>query len=124
MRAGITLTFIIGLCISTFSQGAPGLPGHRHLHSHDDALTHERPIDKQHAMEMAHEVVTKLANLRKIDESWISVNAKEVEKKTYSSGLEWVVLFENPRLENRNKHNLYVFLTMEGKYIAANYSGN
>jgi len=124
MRIGICITFIVGLFLSTISQAAPGLPGHRHLHSHEDAISHDGPIDKNHAIEMAHEVVTKLANMRKIDGSWISVDAKVAEQKKYPNGLEWVISFNNPQLSSRKKQNLYIFLTLEGKYIAANYTGN
>ena len=73
---------------------------------------------------MAHEVVTKLANLKKIDSSWIEVDTEEAEKKEYSSGEEWVVTFNNPTIDNKRKRNLFIFLTLEGKYIAANYTGN
>lgn len=124
MRKSIAITLVVGLGFSSTAFAAPGLPGHRHLHSHEDVRAHDQSIDEQHAIEMAHEVVTKLANLHKIDSSWISIDAKKAQQKQYKSGLEWVVTFNNPQIENRMKRNLYVFLTLNGKYIAANYTGN
>ena len=124
MHKHLASLFITGLLLTSVAFAGPGLPGHRHLHEHQDVRAHDGPIDEEHAREMAHEVVTKLANLRKIDSSWIRVDAKKAEKKQYPSGLEWVVRFNNPDLAAKAKQNLYVFLTLSGKYIAANYTGN
>lgn len=124
MRTSLALAFTIGSLFYSSCFAAPGIPGHRHLHSHEDLRSHNDPIDEQHAIEMASEVITKLANMRKIDSSWVHIDANSAQKKTYSSGLEWVVTFNNPNIENQLKRKLYIFLTLNGKYIAANYTGN
>lgn len=38
--------------------------------------------------------------------------------------MEWVVIFNNQKISESDKQKLYVFLTLNGEYIAANHTGN
>ncbi|MDH5377166.1 MAG: DUF6488 family protein, partial [Gammaproteobacteria bacterium] len=60
----------------------------------------------------------------KIEESWAGTKPATVEKKTFSQGPEWVVSFSNKKVADASKQTLYMFYSLDGHYIAANYTGN
>lgn len=41
----------------------------------------------------------------------------------FDGDTEWVVVFVNDKIADTDKQKLYVFLTLGGDYIAANYTG-
>ncbi|MDH5219490.1 MAG: DUF6488 family protein [Gammaproteobacteria bacterium] len=91
-------------------------PGHDgHAHSHD--------VDANTAKKNAAKVVNKLVEKKKISDTWGSTQATTVEKKRFGKQDEWVVTFKNPKEQDSSKQTLYVFLNMEGKYLAANFTG-
>ena len=47
----------------------------------------------------------------------------KAEKKTFAKGPEWVVSFNNDKIKNKTKQTLYIFYSLNGHYIAANYTG-
>lgn len=93
----------------------PGQPGH----SHGPAT----PITEAQALEKATSVVQSLVKKEKIDISWSEVRPTGVEKKQFEVGTAWVITFNNPKVEEKAKQTLYIFLSLSGEYIAANYSG-
>ncbi len=90
---------------------------HGHGHSHD-------PVTKSQAEDIAIQSVAKLVERDKIDASWKSVDVWKSEKKQFGNNLEWVVVFSNVKVSDPAKQTLYIFLTLEGEYVAANYTGN
>lgn len=102
----------------TFTFPAVAGPGH----SHDGGHSHG-PIEKSEAIEKASKVVLQLVERKKIDSSWSELNANKAEKKDFGKGPEWVVSFNNNKIKDASKKTLYVFLTIEGRYLAANYTG-
>jgi hypothetical protein len=91
--------------------------GHDHgSHSHD-------PVSKSQAEEAAIKSVEKLVSKRKIADSWKGVKVATSEKKKFGTKEEWVVTFKNEKVSDPNKQTLYVFLTLTGDYIAANFTG-
>lgn len=91
-------------------------PGHDgHSHSHD--------ISSDDAKKKARDIVAKLVEKKKVAASWQNVDAQNVEKKRFGKKDEWVVSFHNAKESNSTKQTLYIFLSMEGKYIAANFTG-
>lgn len=93
--------------------------GHDHGHGH----SHE-PITKAEAEEIATKSVTKLVKRKTIDSSWASVSVHKSERKEFGGKMEWVVLFMNEKISDHEKQTLYVFLSSEGQYLAANYTGS
>ena len=91
-------------------------PGHSH-----GPIT---PITQAQALEKAASIVKNIANKGKIETSWAAVAPSSSEKKQGKYGPEWVVVFNNPKAEDKAKQTLYVFLTEGGDYIAANHTGN
>lgn len=58
-----------------------------------------------------------------ISETWrgISVSAIEIIKGKESD--EWRVRYDNPNEPEKSKNKLYMFFSLPGNFIAANYSG-
>ncbi len=90
--------------------------GHDHGHSHE-------PISSKEAISKATKKVQQLANAGKIDSSWSKIKAASAEQKEYSKVLEWVVTFKNDKVSDSSKQTLYLFFSLDGNYIAANYTG-
>ncbi len=94
-------------------------------HSHTAGGGHyHAPVNKAAAKQKAQKVVNSFIKKNIIDKSWSLAKLSSVEKKVIKGNEEWVVIFINNKLPDKNKQKLYVFLTPSGKYIAANYTGN
>lgn len=106
------------LSLSFLLFATPVIAGSDHDHGH----SHE-PISSKEAISKATKKVQKLAKTGKIDSSWSKTISTNAEQKEYSKGLEWVVTFKNDTISDSSKQTLYLFFTLEGKYIAANYTG-
>lgn len=98
---------------------APTFAGAGHDHG---GHSHE-PVSQDKAIEAATEAVGKLVEKGKIDASWKAVKATGAEKKQFNKAVEWVVTFNNPAAPDKAKQNLYVFISLTGSYITANFSG-
>jgi hypothetical protein len=97
------------------SQATAG-PGHDgHSHSHD--------ITADDAKSRAKRIINKLVEKKKIKASWKQSDVKHIEKKRFGKKDEWVVSFNNMNEGDTSKQTLYIFLSMEGRYIAANFTG-
>lgn len=91
--------------------------GHDHgSHSHD-------PVSKSQVEEAAMKRVEDLVSKRKIEDSWKGIKAASAEKKKFGDKEEWVVTFKNDKVSDPGKQTLYVFLSLTGDYIAANFTG-
>ncbi len=110
-------TLIFGFLLSLFSVTVIAGGDHDHSHSHE-------PIDKNQAEITAIENLTRLIGKGKLDKSWASIKASKIEKKIFSGHPEWMVIFTNDRIVEPEKRTLYVFLSINGDYLAANYTGN
>jgi Family of unknown function (DUF6488) len=111
-----SLSIILGLFSCTVMAGG----GHDHGHGHSHAHT---PVNQVTAKANATKIVVALTQRKKLDESWASITASSVEKKVFKGNPEWVVIFNNDKIADPAKQKLYVFLTLGGDYIAANFSG-
>jgi len=113
-------TWVFGFALGLFSISA--MAGASHDHGHDDDHDHG-PVDQSTAEKNAVKIIGSLVQRKKLEESWNAVTAGSVEKKVFNGKSEWVVVFVNKKVGNADKQKLYVFLTMGGDYIAANYTG-
>lgn len=109
--------------LSSLLFGAPVMAGSGHSHDADGGHSHG-PISSHEVSKKALQRINKLADARKIDASWAGIKAASVEQKTYSKGPEWVITFKNDKVSETAKQTLYMFFTLDGHYIAANYTGN
>jgi hypothetical protein len=114
----IVFSFILSLFPVAIWAGADHDHGHDHGHSH----SHD-PVSQNQAEEVAIKSVAQLIEKGKIDGSWQSVKVAKSEKKKFGNNLEWVVSFSNDKITDPEKQTLYVFVSLTGEYIAANYTG-
>jgi hypothetical protein len=59
----------------------------------------------------------------KIEKSWEEVEEGTGKMQQFGKRSEWIVTFNNPQAKEPSKRTLYLFLTLTGKYIAANFTG-
>jgi len=105
-----------------FSPLALAGSGHDHGHDHGHGHSHE-PVNQQQAEANASRVVATLVQRGVIEESWKGVAVKRAEQKEFGGRMEWVVSYNNDAVSEPEKRTLYIFLSLAGEYIAANYSG-
>jgi Family of unknown function (DUF6488) len=113
--------FTLALFFSMLFFVTPALAGSGH--SHGPAKV-QAPVSGEVAANRALEAVKELASAGKIDASWAEIKESKVEQKTFNNGPEWVVMYKNQEINDAAKQTLYVFLTLSGKYIAANFTGS
>ncbi len=111
-------TLIIALLVLFTAAALPAA----HAGPSGKAHSHATNIDEAEARVDAAAVVDRLVAKEKLDPSWKGLKADQAAKKTYEKGPEWVVTFQNPAAEE-GKRTLYVFLTLKGDYVAANFTG-
>ena len=110
----------ITLVLSSLLFGAPLIAGTGHDHGHSHSYS---PVNQEKAQSNATEVVAALVKRNKLDKSWESIKASSVEKITVQGNPERVVVFVDKNITDATKQKLYVFLTLGGDYIAANFTG-
>lgn len=103
--------------IFAFALMSAASPGRAHSgHSH-------KPVSETEAKERAVSAVIELVKLGKVDEKWKG-RTPTLAKKKFGGQTEWVATFERPEAKDPTKRRLYVFLALDGEYLAANYTGN
>ncbi|MCG8611602.1 MAG: DUF6488 family protein [Pseudomonadales bacterium] len=115
------MRYIILVLVSFVIGTSPAFAGAGHNHGHGDS---HAPISQAEAKTAGKEVIEKLINESKIDGSWAKISAGEATQKEFGGRTEWVVVFKNDGISDPEKRTLYVFLSLDGGYIAANYTGN
>lgn len=90
--------------------------GHGHGHSHE-------PVNQATANSKATRIISNFIKQKTLNKGWAGTTVSSSEKKTFNGKQEWVVSFVNEKVEDTKKRKLYVFLTLSGDYIAANYTG-
>lgn len=111
-------TLLLSLTLSLFSMLAIAGGGHDHGHGH----SHE-PVNQSAANTNATKILNSFVKQKTIDKSWTSASVSSSEKKLFNGKQEWVVSFLNEKIADTKKRKLYIFLTLSGNYIAANYTG-
>lgn len=117
MRLTILLFGFI-LSLSAFPAMAGSDHDHGHGHSHSSM-----PVSQEQAQKNATEIVAAYVDKDKLEKSWASIEASSIEKITVQGNPEWKVIFMNKDISDTDKKKLYVFLTLDGEYIAANFTG-
>lgn len=116
---------ITALFLSSLLFGTPAIAGSGHEHDKDGGHGHvQKTINSEEAATRAAMKIEQLANKGKIDGSWTGLKAITIEQKNYKNGPEWVIIFKNGKVSNIAKQTLYLFFSLDGHYIAANYTGN
>lgn len=107
-------TLLLALTFGLFSMTA--IAGGGHGHSHE-------PVSQSAANSTATKIVAGFIKQKTLDKIWAGTTVSSSEKKIFNGRQEWVVSFVNKKVTDTKKRTLYVFLTLSGDYIAANYTG-
>jgi hypothetical protein len=59
----------------------------------------------------------------KIDKSWQGVKHDKAEIVEGAKGKEWKVTFKDAAAQDKSKETLYMFFTLPGNFVAANFTG-
>lgn len=89
-------------------------------HSHGPVT----PVAEEQVIKNASDVVAALVQKGKIDASWKEVKPTDAKKKKNQYDQEWVVTFNNSKVAKKEQKTLYVFLSLDGQYLGANFSGS
>lgn len=109
-----TLTGLLALV-----NAAPGFAdagGRCHFHG-------SKPATEATVLDCAMQRKNTLIKSGKLDASWKSITAEKVEAVEGKKGQEWKVSYRNPAVTEKSKDTLYMFFTLPGNFIAANFSG-
>jgi hypothetical protein len=59
----------------------------------------------------------------KLDKSWQAIKHDKAEMAEGAKGKEWKVTFKDVATKDKVKETLYMFFTLPGNFIAANFTG-
>jgi hypothetical protein len=111
-KALFVTAVLLGLAAAPAARAHGDKPGHTH-----------HQITQKQAGEFAKLVVAAMVREEAVAPSWNKATLTSAAKKKRGHTTEWVVVFDNPAETDAAKRTLYVFLDLEGEYIAANHSG-
>ncbi len=114
MRKIMIIVMLCALSLVT----APAFSGAGHEHSPS-----QEPISKEKAKQEATKQVAHLVSKGKVDKSWSGIKPAKAYQKTFKKGPEWIVEFVNSAVSDKTKQTLYLFYTLDGHYLAANFTG-
>lgn len=112
--------FIIAIAsVAAFGLSAPVLAsGGGECHFHGNTPAKEATV-----VGCAVQRKDALVSSGKIDPSWKALKQEKVEQVDGKKGKEWKVAFKDPAAKDKAKETLYVFFTLPGNFIAANFTG-
>jgi hypothetical protein len=114
---------ILILTIFTYSQLCFSDSSGSHLHFNQvDRNDKKANIDENMAVEVSKNQVFKLVTKGILSRDWLKSSPLEAIKKDFLGKLEWVIKIKNDN-EVINRKILFVFLSLDGKFIAANFTG-
>jgi hypothetical protein len=82
-----------------------------------------KPAAEATVIGCARERVASLVKVGKLDASWQGIQPGKPEQIDGKKGKEWKLVFSNPSVADKGKGTLYLFYTLPGNFIAANYTG-
>lgn len=125
MKTIIKIT-VTTLTLATTALFASGTHAHSHKgHDHSGhGHSHKKvAVSQTQAEATAKQQLASLIANKKIDRSWSDVTQSKTSKKTFGHKEEWVIVFNNPKIEDVKKQTIYVFLGLSGDITGTNYSG-
>ena len=100
---------------------APAFPAFAHPGGHGEETV---TIPRANAEAKARTVVDTMIGRDILEASWRGLSPASADlREGGTGGLEWVVVFKNPAAKDAAKRTLYVFLSSDGIYLAANHPG-
>lgn len=120
-----TITIVFSLLVSASTFSGVGT-GHSHAQEHNHGAGGHKhgssaKIDAEKAEKLARNKVRVLAFQEKIDKSWNDGELESAEIKTFEGKKEWLITLSNEKSKKGKK--LYIFLKLDGEFVAANFTG-
>jgi hypothetical protein len=118
-----TITILMSIIFSTFTfAGVGGGHSHGHGHGHSHGAPKEvKQIDATKAEKLARDKVQVLVSKEKVDASWNEAKLASADIKEFKGKKEWLLTFSNEK--GKKGKTLYVFLKLDGEFVAANFTG-
>ena len=79
-------------------------------------------IEEEQAVSFSKSIIQKLVKNKKLTDSWNDVVHLTSEQKVFKKEPEWVVAFKNNK-EEGDKAIIYIFLSLYGDFMGANFTG-
>lgn len=106
--------------VLTLGLAAPAFPVLAHPGHGEETVT----IPQANAEAKARTVVDTMIGRDILEPSWRGLKPDSADlREGDTGGLEWVITFRNPAAKDAAKRVLYVFLSSDGIYLAANHTG-
>ncbi len=115
MKQLITLTSFVFAC-SVAPVALAGSDGECHFHG-------SKPASEAVVVGCASQNKAALIKAGKLDASWQAVKPDKAAVVEGKQGKEWKVTFKNAAAADKGKETLYMFYTVPGNFIAANFTG-
>ncbi len=93
--------------------------GYDYYHYGNGATTYTK-LNKTSITKIAKAEVKRLTMKKKIPKSWKSMPVSQIHK---SNTDDWIVTFNNVKIKNKSKQNLYIFVGIYGKIKGVNHTG-
>ncbi len=116
MKKFLIMTIIAASSLSLSSGVSADPAGSCHFHG-------SKPAEPDTVSRCAWERKEILIEKAKIDSSWDSIQQDRLEQVEGKKGKEWLVTFRNPNARDKAQETLYMFFTLTGNFIAANFTG-
>ena len=98
-------------------QAGPAWAGAGHSHGP------QAPVSQEEVVERATSTLAYLVSKKEIDASWAGKAVVGVKQKTFGQNPEWVITFKNGEIKDASKETLYMFFSIGGERLGANYTG-
>ena len=92
-------------------------------HDHGSGGHSHGPVSSEVVIQKATGKIKSLVEGGKLNKSWAESKVLNATQKTFSNQAEWVVAVKNEKVSEVAKQTLYVFFTLDGHYIATNFTG-
>jgi len=112
----MALGFLFSNPFPSLDQACAGEGGTCHFHGNSPA-TQEVVID------CAAKRKTKLVSSGKIDSFWAGLTHEKIELVDGKKGKEWRITYKDPNAKDKTKETLFLFFSLSGNFIAANFTG-
>lgn len=110
--------------IATAALVLPLVSAPAHADGGDSCHFHgSKPASAETVTTCAAQRKARLIKQGKLDASWDGVKADAAEQVDGRKGKEWRLKFHNAAAPDKSQQTLFMFYTLPGNFIAANFSG-
>jgi hypothetical protein len=104
------------MALSTSSWALAGEGSSCHFHGN-------KPAPEATVLECAEKQKIRLIDKGTIAATWKTIKHTAIEQVDGKKGKEWKITYADPYGADKDKSNLYMFFTVPGNFIAANFTG-